>query len=86
MLNGHAHRIIRGNQVRVLCDAVVDLISKVQRPYLFKVTVTGLPPHVATRIYEISAKRDDLAAMKGLSLFVKEFENMPRAIQAAEAT
>jgi len=75
MINGNERRIIRGNAVRVLADAVVDLISKAQRPYLFEVTVTGLPPHVATRVYEISAKSDDLAAMKGISLFVKEMEH-----------
>ena len=77
--------IIHGNQARVLCDAVVDLISRVQRPYLFRVTVTGLPPHVATRVYHISAKNDNSAAMKGLSLFVKEMERLPVAIRAAEA-
>jgi hypothetical protein len=86
MLNGKLHRIIRGNEARVLCNAIVDLISRHQRPYLFRVTVTGLPPHIATREYTIAAKDDNAAAMKGLSLFVKEFENMPRAIQAAEAT
>lgn len=86
MLNGKLHRIIRGNEARVLCDAIVDLVSKHQRPYVFKVTVTGLPPHVATRVYTISAKDDNGAAMAGIRLFVKEMEHMPRAILAAEAT
>jgi predicted DCC family thiol-disulfide oxidoreductase YuxK len=81
MINGKSHRIIRGNQARVLCDAIVDLISRIQRPYLFKVTVTGLPPHVATRIYEINANTDDRAAMKGIQLFVKEFESMPTVLK-----
>lgn len=81
MINGTPHRIIKGNEARVLCDAIVDLISKVQRPWLFRVTVTGLPPHVATRIYEISANTDDRAAMKGIQLFVKEFEHMPRMLK-----
>jgi hypothetical protein len=72
MLNGHARRIIRGNECQVLCDAIVDLISKAQRPYLFKVTVTGKPPHVCTRVYEIAAKSDNVAAMTGIDRFVKE--------------
>jgi hypothetical protein len=85
MLNGKLHRIIRGNEARVLCDAIVDLISKRQRPYVFKVTVTGLPPHTATRVYTIASIDDNGAAMKGIQMFVKEMERMPRAILAAEA-
>jgi hypothetical protein len=72
VINGHARRIIRGNEALVLCDAVVDLMSRVQRPFLWKVTVTGKPPHVHTRVYEIAAKDDNTAAMKGIDLFVKE--------------
>jgi len=86
MINGKPHRIIMGNEARVLADAIVDLISRFQRPFLWRVTVTGLPPHVATRVYEISAKTDDRAAMKGISLFVEEMERMPVPILAAEAT
>jgi len=80
MINGHVSPIIRGNAVRVLCDATVELISRRQRPYLFEVTVTGLPPHVATRKYTIAAKDDNSAAMKGLQLFVKEMEHPALAI------
>ena len=85
MINGNVSPIIRGNRSRVLCDAWVSLIARHQRPYLFLVTVTGLPPHAATRRYTIAAESDNAAAMKGISLFVKEFEYMPVAIQAAEA-
>jgi hypothetical protein len=85
MLNGHAKRIITGNRCRVLCDATVDLVARHCRPYIFLVTVTGLPPHVSTRRYTIEAKDDTHAAMKGISLFVKEFERMPLPIQAAES-
>lgn len=83
-INGHARRIIVGNKCRVLCDASVDLIARHCRPYIFLVTVTGLPPHVATRRYTLEAMSDDKAAMKGISLFVKEMERMPVAIQALE--
>ena len=75
MLNGRASRIIQGNRAQVLCDATVDLISKLQRPYLFRVTVTGLPPHAHVRIYDIPAKNDDTAAMRGIREFVTEMEN-----------
>lgn len=67
--------IIRGNEVQVLCHAVVDLISRRQRPYLFRVTVLGKPPHAFRRIYDIAAKSDDAAAHKGMDLFVKEFSH-----------
>jgi len=75
MINGHLSRIIRGNAVRVLCDATVELIHRHIRPYVFLVTVTGLPPHAVTRKYTIAAKDDNSAAMKGISLFVKEMEH-----------
>lgn len=55
------------------CDATVDLISRAQRPYLFRVTVTGHPPHAFTRVYKVAAVDDDSAAMCGLQQFVKEF-------------
>ena len=74
--------IIRGNECQVLCDCIVDLISRVQRPYLWKVTVTGKPPHVITRIYEISAKTDDAAAHAGIERFVREVSH-PLAIFGA---
>jgi len=81
MLNGKPHRIISGNQARVLCNAVVDLISRVQRPYVFMVTVTGLHPHVGVRQYTIAANDDNGAAMKGIQLFVKEFERVPAVLK-----
>lgn len=71
------------------CDAIVDLISRVQRPYLFRVTVTGHPPYAYRRVYNVAADSDDSAAMKGLELFVGEFSTpvpglvslAPRAMQ-----
>jgi len=75
-------RIIQGNECQVLCDCVVDLISRVQRPFLWKVTVTGLPPHAITRIYEISSPTDDGAAHAGIDRFVREMSH-PLAIFGA---
>jgi|HubBroStandDraft_1064217.scaffolds.fasta_scaffold85950_1 hypothetical protein len=57
------------------CTAIVDLISKFQRPYLFLVTVTGEPPHAGVRKYHVIADSDNSAAMKGLELYVKEFSD-----------
>jgi hypothetical protein len=62
--------LARGNSAHVLCKCIVDLISKVQRPWLFKVTVYGLPPHAHTRVYEIAARSDNDAALRGM----REFE------------
>lgn len=59
----------------VRCDAIVDLISRVQRPYVFRVTVVGWLPHRYLRIYTIAANDDDSAANLGIETFVKEFSN-----------
>jgi hypothetical protein len=64
--------IIDPKKCHVRCEATVDLMSKVFRPWLFKVTVTGSPPHIATRVYEIYGKSEDAAAMAGIDKFVKE--------------
>lgn len=72
MLNWRGKKIIRTQDAKVLCNAIVDLISRVQRPYLWKVTVTGIPPHAETRVYEIAAKDDNTAAMKGIEIFVEQ--------------
>lgn len=55
------------------CTAIVDLISRVFRPYLFEVTVTGEPPHSGVRKYRIAADSENSAAIKGLELYVKEW-------------
>jgi hypothetical protein len=66
------------------CSCTVDLISKVMRPWLFRVTVTGEPPHAFVRVYPIAAPDDDSAAMKGLELFCAEFgPNIPGVASAA---
>ena len=64
--------------------ATVDLLSKVMRPWLFRVTVTGEPPHAHTRVYPIAAPDDNSAAVKGLELFVLEFgRKMPDGVVSA---
>lgn len=76
MINGHKSPIITGNACRVLCNATVELISKVMRPWLFRVTVTGLPPHNCTRVYEIAAKSDNDAALLGLKIFSDQMSTL----------
>jgi hypothetical protein len=75
---------LRGNRNQVLCDATVDLISRVQRPYLFAVRVTGLPPHAYVRTYDIAAWSDDAAAAIGIDVFVKEFSAVEKLITHLE--
>ena len=55
------------------CTASVRLLSRVFRPYLFKVVITGEPPHPYRVTYKISAPDEDAAAVKGMQLFVNEF-------------
>jgi hypothetical protein len=64
--------LVDPHNVTPRATATVDLISKVMRPWLFRVTVTGEPPHAWIRVYPIAAPDDDAAAMKGLELFVAE--------------
>ena len=59
------------------CQATVDLLSAVMRPYLFRVTVIGEYPHAHRRVYSISADTDNSAALKGMELFVDEFKRIP---------
>lgn len=64
--------ILTPNSAVPRCTATVDLISKVMRPWLFRVTVVGEPPHEGRRVYPIAAPDDNAAAIKGLELFVAE--------------
>lgn len=54
------------------CQCIVDLLSKVQRPFLFQVTVWGEPPHAYTRKYQVAAPDEASAAHCGLEQFCKE--------------
>lgn len=55
------------------CTCTVDLISRVFRPYLFRVVVTGEPPHRYRVEYKIVAPDEDTAAIKGMQLFADNF-------------
>jgi hypothetical protein len=74
--------ILRPSSSLVLADATVDLISRAQRPFLFRVRVTGKPPHAQMRVYDIAAKTEDLAAMEGIERFVRAMSH-PFAILSA---
>lgn len=75
--------LIRTEEAKVLCQAIVDLVSRRQRPFTFKVTVTGKPPHGVTRIYEIKSFSDNQAAMEGIKRFEKEMST-PSCIQTLQ--
>jgi hypothetical protein len=60
------------------CQAVVDLISRVQRPYLFYVQVHGQPPYRTVRRYEIQANSDREAAQAGMARFCQEMTHPAR--------
>jgi hypothetical protein len=60
------------------CTATVDLLSKYFRPYNFRVTVRGEPPHPYTMTIDVAAPSEDDAAAFGMQMFVKKF--MPKAI------
>ena len=60
----------------VLANATVDVIreSSPVKIGLFRVTVWGQPPYDETRIYEIMAKTDTMAAQQGIKRFVNEMQ------------
>jgi hypothetical protein len=61
---------------QILANAIVDVIkpSTPKKVGTFKVTVWGKPPYEQTRVYEIMAKNDTLAAQQGIARFVREME------------
>jgi hypothetical protein len=71
-VNGTRSPIIRGNECQVLCSCVMDLISKLQRPYLWRVKVTGQPPHAVVRTYDIAGNDQNAVAQTAIDRFVKE--------------
>ena len=66
----------------VLASATVDILLPATPKKLgeFKVTVWGQPPYDQTRIYEITAKNDTVAAQQGIQRFVDEMEPLPEGI------
>ena len=66
----------------VLASATVDVIRPAtpRRQGNFRVNVWGQPPYDQTRVYEISAKNETLAAQQGIARFVREMEPLPEGI------
>lgn len=62
----------------VLANAIVDVIKPATplKQGIFKVEVWGKEPYDYTRIYEIMAKNDTMAAQQGIARFVKEMEQL----------
>lgn len=69
--------LVKPCDVTPRATATVELLSRVYRPWLFRVTVTGEFPHDCRRHYDIAAVDDNAAAFKGLRLFEEEMTNMP---------
>jgi hypothetical protein len=67
--------IIDINTADVRCTCTLELISRRQRPYHFRATVTGDPPHAMRRVYEISANSDAIAANLAMERFMKEMQS-----------
>jgi hypothetical protein len=65
----------------VLAKAIVDVIWAPvgAKTAVYRVTVTGEPPHAVERIYTLKGKSDTLAAQEGIRLFVEEMEGPPVA-------
>ena len=66
----------------VLASATVDILLPATpiKQGEFKVTVWGQEPYDQTRIYEITAKNDTVAAQQGIQRFVNEMEPLPKGI------
>ena len=56
----------------VRAQATVTLLSRVQRPYLFRVVVKGQFPHNHVREYDISGKNEADAAFQGIKIFERQ--------------
>jgi len=64
---------------QILASAIVDIIKPATPIGLgsFRVEVWGKEPYDYTRVYEIQAKSDTLAAQEGIRRFVTEMEKLP---------
>lgn len=67
-------RIVKPANCSVRCTCIVDLLSRAQRPYQFRVTVTGEPPHAAIEVYDIPARSDTEAAFAAMARFTRKME------------
>lgn len=66
--------------MRIFCNATVDVIDAPPAHGKglgkFKVEVWGREPHDYVRIYEITARDDNMAAREGLDRFVAEITEL----------
>ncbi len=67
-----AAQIIEASTCSPRVTATVELMSKVFRPFLWRVTVIGQPPHARVRVYDIASPTDDIAARAAIKLFIDE--------------
>jgi hypothetical protein len=67
-----AHGVIRGGMTNIRCSAIVDPVPG--DPGLFDVTVFTPPPDLNSRVYEVRAASDTIAAQEGIRRFVEEME------------
>jgi hypothetical protein len=65
-------RIIHPDEAPVHAQATVALISRVQRPYLFRVRVEGQFPHNRVREYDLTAVNEAAAAFEGIKIFERQ--------------
>jgi len=65
-------RILLPDSAPVRAQATVALISRVQRPYLFKVRVEGQFPHNRIREYDLAAVNEAAAAFEGIKIFERQ--------------
>jgi hypothetical protein len=56
----------------IRCSAIVDPVPG--DPELFDVTVFTPPPDMVSRVYEVRAESDTIAAQEGIRLFIDEME------------
>jgi hypothetical protein len=67
--------LVNPSTVGVRCSCTVDLLSRRQRPYVFRVSVTGEYPHAVKRTYDITGVNEDAAAMSGMDKFQREMSH-----------
>jgi hypothetical protein len=65
-------RLLRLENAPVRASATVQLLSRVHRPYLFRVRVKGEFPHTQVREYDLEAVNEAAAAFEGIKIFERQ--------------
>lgn len=63
---------------QVRANATADLITRLPAP-LWRVEVTGEPPHPYFRVYFLGGAKEEHAAFEGLRMFVRDVERFKRS-------